>query len=647
MKPRLKTTTYLFALGILCSISTLAVSDSNRSDSLIIDARAALRKKTPAPIAKALAEVSKQHPLYPYLEYWALRLRETPEDKAVANAFLQRHGNSFIADRYRSEWLRQMAASGDYSAFAKEAALVSSPDPELLCYLLTYRLNNKDGNALIEAEPLWLKQTGKNPACQPVIESLIWNQRVSASDVWARARRQVEDKAIGEVGRTLSYLPNPPDADEIDKALRQSERYLRQKNPQPQLAALALGVIAKTNPDQAASLLSTLSNQLPDDAEAWVYGQMAWAAALRRSEFGNRASDWYKRSLAAALGPDAAEWRVRALLMNGDWALVDRAIAALPKPLANEPAWRYWQGRAYSQLGRPAEARAKFDSLTGDLGFYSALAEEALGRLPTLPKGAAAASEADIDRLGASLEATRALALSRLDLRQDALNEWGWLSKKASDRELIALATWAERQNAYDLSIAAAAKTKLEHEPRLRFPMPHWTVAEPLIAAVNLDPAWVYGLMRQESRFVVSARSVVGATGLMQLMPATASFVARKIGLTPFHRGLMADIPTNIKIGTAYLRMALDHLGGSPVLATAAYNAGPGRAQRWRPSARAIEGAIYAENIPFTETRNYVKYVLANAVYYQTLMTGKGDSLLGRLGSISPITGGERAPAIP
>jgi soluble lytic murein transglycosylase len=151
----------------------------------------------------------------------------------------------------------------------------------------------------------------------------------------------------------------------------------------------------------------------------------------------------------------------------------------------------------------------------------------------------------------------------------------------------------------------------------------------------SLDDAWVYGLMRQESRFITNARSSVGASGLMQLMPATARWVAKKIGLKDFHPGQVNDTETNLLLGTSYMRMVMESLDNHPVLASAGYNAGPGRARKWRAD-RPLEGAVYAETIPFNETRDYVKKVMSNSIYYSALFDGKSKSLKSLLGVIEP-----------
>jgi soluble lytic murein transglycosylase len=160
-------------------------------------------------------------------------------------------------------------------------------------------------------------------------------------------------------------------------------------------------------------------------------------------------------------------------------------------------------------------------------------------------------------------------------------------------------------------------------------------------APLGLDENWIYGLIRQESRFIMDARSSVGAAGLMQLMPTTARYVARKLNVPNYSHARLNELDVNLQLGTGYLKMVLDDLDGSPVLATAAYNAGPSRPRSWRASlAQAVEGAIFAETIPFNETRDYVKKVMSNTVYYAALSQNRAQSLKARLGVIAPKVAG-------
>jgi soluble lytic murein transglycosylase len=227
------------------------------------------------------------------------------------------------------------------------------------------------------------------------------------------------------------------------------------------------------------------------------------------------------------------------------------------------------------------------------------------------------------------------LALIRADLRLDGLREWNWALTGMTDRQLLAAADFARRNEVIDRAINTADRTQAEHDFVQRYPTPFLAQVEPRARNVALDPAWVYGLMRQESRFIMDAKSSAGAKGLMQLMPATAKWVARKIGMDNYHPGRVTEMDTNVTLGTSYMRMVLDGLDDHPLLASAAYNAGPGRARKWRAETP-LEGAIYAETIPFSETRDYVKKVMANATHYAAVMGIATPSLTARLGIIRP-----------
>jgi soluble lytic murein transglycosylase len=212
-----------------------------------------------------------------------------------------------------------------------------------------------------------------------------------------------------------------------------------------------------------------------------------------------------------------------------------------------------------------------------------------------------------------------------------------------SDRELLAAAQLACDQSVWDRCINTSEKTKSVIDFEQRFPMPFKSAVLQRTAQIELDPAYVYGLIRQESRFIMDAQSTVGASGLMQVMPATARWTARKIGLRDFKPQQITERDTNIAIGTGYLKLVLESFDGSMALAAAAYNAGPSRSRNWRgqDGSPQLEAAIWAENVPFAETRDYVKKVLSNTTNYAALITGKPQSLKARLGSIGPMRSGK------
>ena len=225
-----------------------------------------------------------------------------------------------------------------------------------------------------------------------------------------------------------------------------------------------------------------------------------------------------------------------------------------------------------------------------------------------------------------------------MQLRTEAYHEWSWTVRDFTDAELLTAAEVARRHGLYDRAINTANRTESQHDFKMRFLSPHREIMKDIVRMYGLDEALVYGLIRQESRFIADIKSHAGAAGLMQLMPATANWVAKKLGMTDFHQYKLADVSTNLQLGTYYLHHVLISLDNQPLLALAAYNAGPGRARRWRDDSKTLEGVIYAETIPFNETRDYVKKVMENAMYYAKILNPEQNAptLKQRLGVISP-----------
>jgi soluble lytic murein transglycosylase len=287
-------------------------------------------------------------------------------------------------------------------------------------------------------------------------------------------------------------------------------------------------------------------------------------------------------------------------------------------------------------LGREADGMALLKPLSQEFSFYGQMALEDLGGKVAVPPASYTPTAAEVQAMTQHPGIRRALAFYALGMRFEGNREWNWTIRNFDDRQLLAAAEVARRQGDLpDRVINTAEKTTATHDFRLRYLAPYRELLKPHAARQALDEAWVLGLIRQESRFMAEVRSSAGATGLMQLMPGTAQWVANKLGLRNWRWSGATDVDTNLNFGTFYLRQVLDGLDGNAVLATAGYNAGPGRARAWRPE-RAMEAAAWAETIPFNETRHYVKLVMANASYYAHLLTQQVQSLKARIGEVTP-----------
>jgi soluble lytic murein transglycosylase-like protein len=399
------------------------------------------------------------------------------------------------------------------------------------------------------------------------------------------------------------------------------------------IVLFALQRLAKQSPQLAAARWMKIAAYFPAPEQHYFYGRLAYEAAR---ELDGRALQWYKAAAGTQLNEQQSAWRVRAALRAQDWPEVLASVNAMSEQQQREAAWRYWKARALLALGRPVEARDLLAPLSSEHHFYGQLAGEELAGTPMLSQVMVTykPDSQAITEMLALPGIQRTLALYRMGLRNEALEEWRWVIRNFNDRELITAAEIARRNEMYDRAIGAADKTVSVHDFSLRFLAPYRELLQEHIREHGLEEAWVYGLMRQESRFVSSAKSSAGAAGLMQIMPATARWVANKLGLKSYRNALIHQLDTNLRLGTYYMKSILSQFDDSPVMASAAYNAGPRRAREWRGD-QPLEGAIYAESIPFEETRDYVKKVMSNTVYYATQFNAPLRPLKQRLSVVA------------
>jgi soluble lytic murein transglycosylase len=323
-----------------------------------------------------------------------------------------------------------------------------------------------------------------------------------------------------------------------------------------------------------------------------------------------------------------------------------QAINAMSPAEQREPAWLYWKSRALQALAASsqdgaamaAEARELLAAVASPLHFYGKLAAEELGRPLAFPPRPLPPTAEERAAVAALPGLQRALLLVEIGLRSEGVREWNFTLVGMNERELLAAAALACERQVWDRCINTSERTREQVDMSQRFPTPFRADVLARSREAGLDPAYVYGLIRQESRFITNARSVVGAAGLMQLMPATARWTARKLGVDAPAATRIDDPTTNLKLGTGYLKLMLDSFDGSHAMAAAGYNAGPGRPRRWREGP-ALDPVVWIENIPFSETRDYVKKVMSNTADYAALMSGEPASLRARLGkAIGPAT---------
>ncbi|MBK1684679.1 lytic transglycosylase domain-containing protein [Rhodoferax fermentans] len=619
------------------------------ADNVVLDMQQAFKRGDSARLT-ALLPQTQGHLLEPWAAYWALRARLDSASADEVNAFFTQYRGSYQEDRLRNDWLLLLGQRRDWSRFAQVAPdFRMNDDREVRCYTLAMENILAKVDLASEVKAQWYAAKDAGDGCTLAAQSHFDAGQLSEADVWRKARLLVEARQL-DAARQVVAIVAPGASAALNDALKKPETVLIKRPVSNQrlnqeLAVLALIRWADSTPDSAAQALEERwSKHLSHAQRAWAWGAIGKLAAQKLSD---SALPYFQHASPEAMSDEHLAWRTRAALRQHQWHDALESIKAMSPDAASDPTWVYWRARALLQPGQSqaeqTQARQLLQGIASVRGFYPLLALEELGQPITPPPTPAPLSAQEKDRAQANPGLQRALKAITLGLRSEGVREWNYTTNLhapggMNDRELLAAADLACQNAVWDRCINTSERTRNIIDLAQRFPMPYRQAVIERSRSISLDPAYVYGLIRQESRFITDARSGVGASGLMQVMPATARWTAKKIGLSNFTPQQLNDRDTNITIGTGYLKLVLDDFAGSMPLAAAAYNAGPGRPRVWRgqPGAPSVEAAIWAENIPFTETRDYVKKVLANTTIYAAMITGQTQSLKARLGHIGP-----------
>ncbi|PIT72579.1 lytic transglycosylase domain-containing protein [Limnohabitans sp. JirII-31] len=646
------------------SAQAATVITDPKADAVITDMAQAFKRGDRKRLS-ALLPQAKGHPLEAWAAYWELKARLDEASTQEVRSYLSRYAGTYQEDRLRNDWLLLLGSRRDWTTLSDEHPHYRMRDDrELRCYILTVELIEKGPRATPdladEVRRNWMGMREADDGCTLAADRLYFNKQFTALDIWRKARLMMEHNRP-RTARNAVFIVAPDAANAVTDLNNNALKFLTKNIAAPQkvrqeLVVMALVKVAATDPDEAAKLMKNKwQPYLTTEERHWVWGVIGRQSAMRLDE--DTLDHFARVAHDKDLNDDMLAWKARAALRAGNspkWATVESAIQAMSPDARRDPTWIYWHARALLARKRVTpqvqqEATAALESIAGVRGFYEQLALEELGRKVTAPARPAPPTPEEMETARSNPSLQRALYAIAMGLRSEGVREWNYATNLVnaqgqsglmSDRELLAAAQLACDHQVWDRCINTSDKTRQVMDFEQRFPMPFKDSVIARARDINLDPAYVYGLIRQESRFVMDARSGVGASGLMQVMPATAKWTARKIGMNGFTPDQITDRDTNIAIGTGYLKLVLDSFEGSMPLAAAAYNAGPSRSRRWRaPNEGAgpvLEGAIWAENVPFNETRDYVKKVLSNTTNYAALITGQPQSLKARLGQVGP-----------
>ncbi len=562
----------------------------------------------------------RDYPLYPYLRFADLTrsLDDAPDD--AIESFIVAEPDSQLASRLRFAYLSRLAKGKRWSDYVR----LYRPDDsvERRCLFLHALIETgRADEAMPQIESVWLVGRSQPTACDPVFTA--WRQagQLTTALVWQRIRLAMESGEINLARALGKLLPEPEQRWHqrwlaIDKDPAQVLDSSQFTGNHPLRAAiLAHGIVrlASRTPDRAAQALTSAADWLEVDQGAKDRAHTAVGRALART--GDRLGLVYWDGLRAT-GENLPEQeeRLRAAIDLKAWDWLVKWIAAMPDGEEKRDRWLYWQGRAEEKLGRATEARASFEQAANRRSFWGFMAADRIDRPYRLDHVPTPAEPARIRRLIQSPAFRRIQELRRLERETDIRREWRALTQDLEPADLMAAAYVADVLRWHDQAIFTLARTGYWDDLELRFPLRYRDLVAEQAWQIGIADDWIFAVMRQESVFARTVASSAGAIGLMQLMPKTAAEVAAEVGLGTPSRWDLFDPNRNIALGASYLARMRDRFG-HVALATAAYNAGPGRVRRWLPE-HCTEADVWIARIPFTETRGYVERVLAYRVIY-------------------------------
>ncbi len=581
-------------------------------------------------------QVSMQNDVLGYYpEYWLLNRNLATQSPNAIISFAQRYPQSAMAEKLAADYVEEKVKIADFAPAQSVLQYVSNPDQAESCAIAQVRAQMGDPLVFAEYKDVWLATNTQPESCMGLGRMMLSSPLMTGQDrqqrVWVQLRAGQAGQAIAtaqSIGINLSlaqlnqiqanplnYLWSAPKASNVDHA------YL----------IFAMGRLADSDLDTAIASVQRAAQGTPQDVQRALYRAVGYigGTTVMKNNFKADVIKYLDASYGLPFSAEEAEIYARQAIRFSNWEALIRAIDVMSPTQRQEDRWQYWLARASEQRGDSKSKRSAqeiYKRLAQGDDYHNLLAKERVGEAPKLPLSTEP-TQSDVIRLSQDIHFNRAFALRSVGAADSYVNrEWNWAVRQAylkhDDGLLLAAAKRATDMGWYDRAIYAADRTVKKHNYNYRFATPHKNLVVNHSYSAGIDPAWAYGLMRQESRFNTGARSHVGAGGLMQIMPETAKLVARNMG-EAYNPAVLSDPNTNLRYGTFYLSMIHQQLSQNAVLATAGYNAGPNRARRWQPEQQSLAADQYTESIPLLETRDYVKHVMTNATHYGVLL-GQG-----------------------
>ncbi len=634
-----KKTSFLLSFVLLLLVSSLTTPafaksiEQQRKD--YVAAMKALETKQYKTFGK-IANTLKDYPLYPYLRYNYILKRLWKIDDAEVIDFLNRYSDLPVTNYLRTSWLKLMVKRGQWQTFLDNYVPQSSI--KMQCYQLQARIKTNNEVFLLEdTRSIWLTGKSLPPECDPAF-ALLYKSKLMTNDlVWQRVRLAMQNNQVNLVNYLSDRLN--PEYKALAKQWIQIHNNPYKYTNKPKLTdneisreILAHGILrlAKQDIGKAVKRLEALKHDFsftPTEI-AEVERTLAVRAAKSKSKLALKLLDQIDNY---HVNDEVFHYRLRTALENKDWAILKKWTTGHAPEVDIDLRWRYWHARALEETGEQDKANEIFAELAKERDYYGFLAADKINAPYKMNHYPLPENKEEFERIKSYPAIQRAYEFYKLNKGYAARREWYHAESKLTTYQMQMAAALVTQWGWHDRAIFAMNRAKAYDNLVLRFPILFEDIFVKYAKKRNIDRSWVFGLARAESAFIEDIRSPAGALGLMQVMPRTGAMTAKSIGMKGFKSYKLTQAETNIPIGTAYMKQMLDRFNGNMVLATASYNAGPHRVEKWLPKQGCVAPDIWVEQIPFNETRKYVRRVLYFANIYDWRLGGEITPLKDRM----------------
>lgn len=593
---------------------------------------------------RQLSRQIRDYPLYSYLVYEDYTNRLKSLSRRQLDRFFNEFGKSPVGYKLRLNYLDLLAKRKQWRLYLKYSVKTRSKRYSCRHREALYRTGQRQA-ALKNINEIWFTHRSLPTACDFIIRKWGQHGRLTRGVIWGRIELTFRKRQYRRARALRRYLPRSQRHwvntwyNVYRKPRRITNKKLfRSRNPIA-LKIMTHGMIrlSRRKPDMAGRIWRrTLSRKkFSRKQRAVIKRAIGLSYAYKHRP---EANYWLRQVPDSLADKQVLEWRVRSTLGQLKWRQVLRWLNKFDENTLENPRWMYWRARALEKTGQRTKAREIFREVAQTRSFEGFLAADRMKMPYTFENRKLYFPEDQVLRLETSADFMRARELYFLDRKLQARREWYNAIKKLGKRQLKMAAMIAHRWGWHDRTILTLGKARYLDDLKLRFPVSYKHHVMRQYRKTQVEPQWAMAVIRRESAFAVDARSRVGARGLMQLMPRTARMVARRIRARYRRTTELYKAKLNIRLGMNYLRMALNKFNDHKVLATAAYNAGGHRVTKWLRERGKKSADVWIETIPFTETRDYCRNVMAYTTIYEQRMGLKTRKLTDRLPPISPST---------